>query len=547
MRTVVDGESAMRILGGIGLFLLGMRLMSDGLRIAAGPALRSLLMVATRSRLRAVAAGTLVTALVQSSSAVVLAILGFTNAGLLGLGQSVGLVLGANLGTTLTSWIVALVGFSIDLKALALPGIAAGMALWISARGRRAALGQALAGFGVFFLGLDALKGAFIGIGPGFIPDGLDAGSAGGMALFALAGTMLTVLMQSSSAALAVILTASAQGTLPLEAAAAMVVGANLGTTSTAVLATLGATAAARRAAASHVVFNLFAGALALPMLPWLLALSSRLARLFGIEDQPATELALLHTQINLLGIVAIWPLLPALVSFLERRFGAAEATDAARPRFLDRHVLGTPQLAVEAVRMELHRLAGLALGLARAALSREADADSERLAADRARLERLAEAILDFVPRIEVAGVAAIETVLPRAARVAQYLRSLARAATELAAVPDTPELPAGIQPPLLSLRALAERILSATALDAATPADTDALRPLLEAFEQGYQHAKGEILRHGSRGAVSAAVMVHLLDRISLLRRVVEQAGKAAVHMAALELDREGSPAAG
>ncbi|MEQ8514773.1 MAG: Na/Pi symporter, partial [Chromatocurvus sp.] len=265
-------------LGGIGLFLLGMRLMTDGLKVAAGGALRELLKAATGSRLRALLFGAGITALVQSSSAVIFATIGFVNAGLLSLGPAVNLIIGANLGTTLTSWIVALVGFKLDLKLFAMPMIAIGTALWLSGASRRGALGGAIIGFGVFFLGLDVLKDAFSGLDQAldlaaFAGDGILA-----LLMFTGIGVLLTLLMQSSSAALAVTLTAAAQGVISLEAAAGIVVGANIGTTSTAVFSTIGATAAARRTAASHVVFNVIAGVLALLLLPWLIAVAGRSA-----------------------------------------------------------------------------------------------------------------------------------------------------------------------------------------------------------------------------------------------------------------------------
>jgi len=142
--SAISLQSIFNFLGGIGLFLLGMRLMTDGLKVAAGPALRGLLTAATGSTPRALGAGALITALVQSSSAVIFAVIGFVNAGLLSLAQAVGLIFGANLGTTLTSWIVALVGFEFDLGLISMPAIAAGMMLWLSGKGRRPALGQAL-------------------------------------------------------------------------------------------------------------------------------------------------------------------------------------------------------------------------------------------------------------------------------------------------------------------------------------------------------------------------------------------------------------------
>ncbi|TXK60731.1 Na/Pi cotransporter family protein [Alkalisalibacterium limincola] len=293
----MDLGSLLNFAGGIGLFLLGMRLMSDGLKVAAGPALRGLLATATRSSWRGVGSGVLITSLVQSSSAVIFATIGFVNAGLLNLGQAVWVIFGANVGTTLTSWIVALVGFNIDLQALAMPAIAAGMGLWILGKGRRSALGQALVGFGIFFLGLDVLKDSFAGLGDTFEIDGWVRDGAVGIAVFALVGAVLTVLMQSSSATLAVTLTAAAGGVLPLTAAAAMVIGAKVGTTSTALFAVFGATPAAKRAAASHVAFNLVTALVALPALPWILAGSQWLADALGFASQPATILAVFHTM----------------------------------------------------------------------------------------------------------------------------------------------------------------------------------------------------------------------------------------------------------
>ena len=523
-------------LGGVGLFLLGMRLMSDGLKIAAGPSLRSLLMAATGSRLRALASGTLVTALVQSSSAVIFATIGFVNAGLLSLAQAVGLILGANLGTTLTSWIVALVGFSFDLKALAMPAIAGGMGLWIAGSGRRAALGQALVGFGVFFLGLDALKGAFEGLGAQINLSDLGTEGAMGIALFAAIGIALTLLMQSSSAALAVTLTAAAQGLLPLAAAGAVVIGANIGTTSTAVLATLGATAAAKRTAAAHVVFNVLAGVLALLALPWLLALVDWIIESLGGEDIPATVLAMLHTLVNLLGVLAIWPLLPGLVRWLDAHFGAAEAADEARPQHLDRHVLETPRLAVDAVYLELRRMGGIAQRMARAVLSAEDGVDAE-LTADRERLERLGSAILDFVPSIPSAGDLAIEAALPRAVRVVQYYRGIAERAVDLARIPGEAGLRVEIVDLIADTRSAADHLLTASDPQSSEHLDRETLLRLAGTFEETYQHTKAELLRRGSRGEIAPASLVRVLDRLSGLRRVVDQAGKAARLMADFE----------
>ncbi|NZA26586.1 Na/Pi cotransporter family protein [Luteimonas sp. SJ-92] len=528
-------SSLITFAGGIGLFLLGMRLMSDGLKVAAGSALRGLLARATGSPLRALASGVLITALVQSSSAVIFATIGFVNAGLLTLGQAVGVIFGANLGTTLTSWIVALVGFDVDLRVLAMPAVALGMGLWIAGRGRGTALGQALVGFGIFFLGLDVLKGAFSAVGPDDL-FGL-AGHGGERAMpvvaFTAIGIMLTLLMQSSSAALALTLTAAATGMLPPLAAAAMVVGANVGTTSTAVFASIGATAPAQRAAAAHVVFNLVAAGAALALLPWMLGASAFLTAAIGLEQQVATTLAVFHTLSKLLGVALVWPFTGALVAMLERRFGSREA-DPAVPHFLDRAVAATPRLAVDALAMELTRIGAIAQAAARTALAGTGD-DDAALLREQGIVDRLGEAAIDFAATVNSGGDPVVEAALPDAVRVAQYYRSMAERAVELGRLAPMAAPPAELAPSLHALDAAALAAL-ADADPAAGPRDANHLDLSIDAFEAAYQHAKSELLRAGSRGTLPSTALVRALDRISILRRIIEQAGKGALFIAHL-----------
>ena len=232
--------------GGVGLFLLGMGLMTDGLRLAAGPALERILARSTQTRLRGLASGALVTVAVQSSSAVTVATIGFVNAGLLSLGQALWVLFGANVGTTMTGWLVALVGMKFKIDAFALPLIGIGMLLRLTGDGsRRGALGMALAGFGVLFLGIDLLKDTFSGVAADFTLPQWD-GIAGVFAMV-LIGILMTVLMQASAAALVIAFSAAQSGLVSLEAAAAVVIGANVGTTVTALLAAIGATSKDRK------------------------------------------------------------------------------------------------------------------------------------------------------------------------------------------------------------------------------------------------------------------------------------------------------------
>jgi len=522
--------------GGIGLFLLGMRLMTDGLKVAAGPALRALLTSATRSPLRGLGSGVLITALVQSSSAVIFATIGFVNAGLLTLSQAVSVILGSNVGTTLTSWIVALIGFNVNLQALAMPAIALGMGLWvIGGSSRRGALGQALVGFGIFFLGIDFLKESFADVGGAFDIEALAERGMLGLLLFTLIGIFLTVLMQSSSAALAVTLTAAAGGVIPFTAAAAMVIGANVGTTSTAAFAVLGATSAAKRAAAAHVIFNVITAVVAFAALPLLLWLVQQLAQLIGAAGQPATMLAIFHTSTKLLGLMIIWPFIGRMVNALKKRFRAAEE-DEATPRHLDRNVLSTPTLAMDAVRMEILRMGGIAHRMARAAISSEGLSDVA-LTGDWRALGELGDAIVDFAGQIHSGEQDAdVQLRLPDAIRVSQYYRDMGERALDLVRRRPEPDEVQAVAGEIASLRASATQALSLV-----EPGNTPPDEEHSKAFGLAYQEAKSRFLRSGTSGQLTPRRMTQVLEYASTLRRIVDQATKACRYLPGTPEDEE------
>ncbi len=407
-------------IGGLGFFLLAVSMITDGLKLAAGDALRNILASSTETRLRGVGSGVLVTGIVQSSSAVTVATIGFVNAGLLTLNQSLGVVYGANIGTTMTGWIVAAVGFSFKVEALALPLIGVGMLTrMLRPNSRLAPLGEALAGFGLFFIGVDLLRDAFEGFSQnvdvaGFAPQG-----GLGIVLYLLLGFLMTVVTQSSSAAIAITLTAATGGVLGINAAAAMVIGANVGTTSTAAFAVIGATANARRVAAVHVIFNLLTGAVALLLLPVLMLIVRSTGDLLGLDDIPAVSLALFHTVFNVLGVMLMWPLTDRLSAYLAGRF-TTEEEKLARPAFLDRNVMATPVLAMDALGLELNRLAGLVRELVQSAVS-----DSHSDGATQAHgLRALIDAIEQFITDLEMEQLPGSQKgSLPIALRVIGYL----------------------------------------------------------------------------------------------------------------------------
>jgi phosphate:Na+ symporter len=340
-------------LGGIGLFLLGMWLITEGLRLAAGASLEQLLARWTSSRGRGLLSGTLLTAVVQSSSVVTVAVIGFVNAGLMNFQRAVWVIFGSNLGTTLTAWLVALIGFKFKIDAFALPIVGLGALLRIfSPVERYKSLGMAMAGFGILFLGIETLSGGFSSLSEKV---SLDDDRYGLVAMVVI-GFVLTTLMMSSSAAVAVVLTALAGGLVNFADAAAVVIGTNIGTTTKAMLATIGATSNAKRLAVAHVLFNLLTGAVALLLLSPLLALVLFIGELTDHAHEATTMLALFHTLFNLLGLLLMWPLEPFMSRVLMSRFVEAEQ-QGIKLRYLDHNVASVPDAAPVALCREFEPL----------------------------------------------------------------------------------------------------------------------------------------------------------------------------------------------
>lgn len=347
------------LLGGLGLFLLGMNMLSEGLKLAAGKALETILRQATRTRWRGLVSGAVTTALVQSSSAVTVATIGFVNASLLTLGGAIWVLFGANLGTTATGWIVAVAGLKVDLSVAALPMIAIGVVMKLAGLGQRlSAYGQAVAGFGLLFYGIVLMQLGFAEMSSQWqIPQGEGVTA---ILLQLLAGAVMTALMQSSSASIAIALTAAQTGLIDLNGAAAVVIGANIGTTVTALLASIGATPNARRVASAHVLFNLLTAAAALLILPWLLPAIVSAREILDWGDSAAMTLALFNTAFNALGVLLMWPLAAVMTRFLEQRF-VIHNDQAAKPEFLDGTTLPVPRMAAQALAFELQRMLRMA------------------------------------------------------------------------------------------------------------------------------------------------------------------------------------------
>jgi phosphate:Na+ symporter len=339
-----------KLIGGIGMFLMGMALLTDGLKAFVGDALRRALVRFTGTPAKAFLSGALVTALVQSSSATTVTVIGFVSAGLLTFPQSIGVVFGASLGTTGTSWIVSGLGLKISVGLYALPLVGAGAVLRLVAHGRWRSMGMALAGFGLIFIGIETLQEAMRGLSGVFNLAHAQGGGFWGHLLAMVIGTAMTIIMQSSSAAVATVLTALHAEAINFDQAASLVIGAAVGTTVTGALAAVGGSVPAKRTALAHIVFNLATGLLAVVFLPVLLWGISFAQQYIGL-DPGAMSLAAFHTMFIGAGVAIFLPYVHGFAHVIER------VLPDRGPRLtknLDNTLLQAPSVALEATRRAL-------------------------------------------------------------------------------------------------------------------------------------------------------------------------------------------------
>jgi len=513
--------------GGIGLFLAGMWLMTDGLKLAAGNTLRNLLRNWTNTRERALGTGFMITGIVQSSSAVTVATIGFANAGLLTLERAAWVIFGSNVGTTMTGWIVAVVGFKFDMEVLALPLVAAGMLIRLTGNStRRMAIGQALVGFGLFFLGISVMKDGFTEQLGGFTMPTMEAGYAVSMLVYILIGMLLTTLMQSSSAAMVITLGAAETGMIPLSAAAAVVIGTNLGTTTTAILSVWGATATAKRVAASHVIFNVITAAAAILIMLPMLHFIAWLQALLDLAPTPAVTLALYHTTFNVLGVLLMWPLSRRMINRLNGWF-VAPYESAGKPQFIDNTSLEVPALAVDALIKEMKRAQQLSLTSARDNIipgnSQNALSDGQYS------LQQLLETISGFIASLGRKdlpdNIACSLPVLIQLGHQYLLLDELARDAAMLGEKVQITD-----QVMLDMTASFRERVIHV--LDSVMPElnadDLAAAVKKLEAVIEDYDGLKYHILKSGSSGQLGMVTVDAMLQQSLLLRRVAKLAVK-------------------
>jgi phosphate:Na+ symporter len=357
------------LLGALGLFLYGMKVMSDALLELAGDRMRSILSTTTSNRYFAVFTGFTITAIIQSSSATTLMVISFTNAGLLTLREAIGVIMGANIGTTVTAWLISIFGFKVSIGAMALPLVGLGFLLTLFKKKQYQHWGYFIIGFAVLFIGLQFLKDSVPDIrnNPEILAFLSAYTSLGFLSvlLFLFIGTLLTVVVQSSSAAMALTLLMTYEGWIPFDMAAAMVLGQNIGTTITAYLASLIANFQAKRAARAHLIFNVLGVVWTLLVFyPFLQAMDFLMLRTEGVS--PFVEaaavpvaLSLFHTFFNILNTVLLIGFVDPIARFVERLVPEVVARPVAidQPVYLSEASLEFSQTGIKALFDESLRL----------------------------------------------------------------------------------------------------------------------------------------------------------------------------------------------
>ncbi len=304
-----------KLLAGLGIFLFGMLLIEESVKALSGRAFRRIIRVYTNGRLRSIGSGALVTALLQSSSAVSLMVLAFVGAGVMNMENAIGVIMGSNIGTTLTAWIIATIGFKVKIEALALPFIGMGALglIFFKPASKPFLVIKLLMGFGFLFLGLDFMKVSVENFTQTF---SLERFPDYGLWFYLMIGTLITALMQASAATIAIVLTAMSTGLITFNIGAAMVIGANIGTTITVLLGAIGGVQAKKRVSLSHLIFNVVTGGVAfaaLPALVWVVTI------FVDIRSDSLMGLALFHTVFNILGVVLFFPFLGPFSRLLTR------------------------------------------------------------------------------------------------------------------------------------------------------------------------------------------------------------------------------------
>jgi len=388
------------IVGGLGLFIYGLHLMGDGLQRVAGNKLRQTLKFLTASPLRGILVGTGITALIQSSSATTVMVVGFVNAGLMNLGQSIGVIMGANIGTTITAQLIA---FNITKYALPAIGVGLGLNLF----GRRKVvkdIGQFLLGFGLLFLGFQIMKSPMLPLRQSGVLENLFVHFSNNHFLALLAGMIVTMIIQSSSATIGIVMALVVAG-LSFGAAIPILLGCNIGTCITVALASIGTTISARRSALVHIIFNVVGAMLIFSILPFYTNFVQWLTSLLSFGT-PAVdrEIANAHTIFNILNTIIFLPFIVVLVKVVKKVVPGEDKIAEGGPRYLEEHLLNTPSVAIDQAKKEIVRMLSIARQMVKDGVNGFLNKDRRvlaRVAPQETAVDNLQEAITHYLVKI--------------------------------------------------------------------------------------------------------------------------------------------------
>ncbi|MBR3892178.1 MAG: Na/Pi cotransporter family protein [Alistipes sp.] len=409
------------LLGALGMFLYGMNLMSAGLQKAAGSKMRGMLTAMTSNPFKGVLTGLGITTVIQSSSATTVMTVGFVNAGLLTLSQAVGVIMGANIGTTVTAWLVSLLGFKADISLFAVPLMAVGFILSLSKSDKRRHISELIIGFSLLFLGLSLMKESVPDLKEtpevlAFIQNWTSYGFVS-VLIFLVFGTVLTLVLQSSSATMALTLIMVNMGWIPFEMGAAMVLGENIGTTITANIAAAVGNANARRAAMAHTLFNLFGVCWALALFRPFLMLVGTIITWFGLPNPMdivhSSEIAMtadesmstlygvsmLHTLFNTFNTAILIWFVPVIVKIVEGviKDKKSDKEETVKLKFIDAGPLSTAELAIGQARNEVIHFAEISrngLGYIRQLVNAKSDKEFDQMCAKLVKYEEISDRI---------------------------------------------------------------------------------------------------------------------------------------------------------
>lgn len=352
------------LIGSLGIFLYGMILMSESLQKVAGQKMRSILASMTSNRVLGVFTGFLITAIIQSSSATTVMVVSFVNAGLLSLSESIGVIMGANIGTTVTAWIISILGFKVKMSIIAIPLIGIAFPLFFSKNKKRKSIGELIIGFSLLFLGLEYLKDAVPEIDPtsDFIQNLGKYTNLGyiSLFLFVIIGTLLTVVIQSSSATMALTLVLAANGIITFEIAAAMVLGENIGTTITANIAAMVANVSAKRAARAHFIFNsigviwiLILFYPVIHLISFILHSMGNPSPLYSAVSIPIA-LSIFHTFFNITNVLLMIWFVPLIEKIVVKLVPDSEEDEEFRLKYIDSIMLSTSEISLLQAKKEI-------------------------------------------------------------------------------------------------------------------------------------------------------------------------------------------------